>query len=270
MGKGALAVVALAVLVTPAIGAGYPFLNAAIDYTNQGRTADAIIWFDKAIAAGDLVPDQMRAAYYGRGAAQLAQEKYPEAVDSFTAALALKPGDGMISRARAFAYLALGEFDKAFPDLKSAHAKYPDDHFIDFQTALAAWRLGNYQEAKPIFARLINYEPNAWYWLQLANAKLGLPIDASEVVNVDWPNHIRALYAGKIDAETAMKVQAESPGAFTKACDANFYVGEWRLIHGEAAGETLVQKAAEVCTWDTNRNEKSIAIFEVNKLTGRK
>ena len=269
MGKGALAVLALAVFSAPAVGEGYPFLNAAIAYTNQGRIADAIIWYDKAIAAGDMVPDQTRAAYYGRGAAQLTQEKFPEAVASFTAALALKPGDGMISRGRAFAYLALGEFEKAYPDLKNAHAKYPDDLFIDFQTGLAAWRLEKYQEAKPIFARLINHEPNAWYWLQLANAKLGLPIDASEAGSMDWPNHIRALYAGRIDGETAMKIQNASPSAFVKACDTNFYVGQWRLIHGEAAGVALMQKAAEVCNWDSNANEKSIAIFEVNRRAGR-
>lgn len=273
MKKIALAISALAAFSAPAMAAGYPFLNAAISYTNQGRPSDAIIWFDKAIEAGDLVPDQMRAAYYGRGTAQLIQEKFAEAAVSFTAALAVKPGDGPSSRNRAFAYLALGEFEKAFPDLKNAHLKYPDDLFIDFQTGLAAWRLANYREAKTVFARLTSREPTAWFWTQLTNAKLGMPIDSvpTEIVNLpDWPNPIKALYVGAIDGEAVLKAQRESPSAAVKACDANFYVGAWRLAHGEAAGQALMLKAAEVCTWDGNSNEKSMAIFEVSKLADRK
>jgi tetratricopeptide (TPR) repeat protein len=271
MRRIALAALMLVATVAPALSAGYSFLNVGIDYFNQERYSDAIIWFDKAIDAGDLVPDQMRAAYYGRGMAHAVRREFSDAISSYTAALALKPGDGSIARDRASAYLATGQVENAFADLNIAHLKYPNDYLMDFQTGLVAWQLGRYDDARAVFVRHTKRYSNAWLWLQLANAKLGMPPVSIEDTKFDakqWPNPLKALYAGQIDADAVLKAQRESPAAGAEACDANFYVGQWRLVHGEiVAGKPLMQKAAEVC--DGTSLEKSMAFFEVKKLMGQ-
>ena len=57
-----LAALLLASGVSPAAAAGFSDLNVGISLFNDGRYGDAIAYFDKAIAAGDLVPDQMHVA----------------------------------------------------------------------------------------------------------------------------------------------------------------------------------------------------------------
>jgi hypothetical protein len=32
-----------------------------------------------------------------------------------------------------------------------------------------------------------------------------------------------------------------------RLCEANFYVGEWQLLHGDAGGKALLQTAARDC-----------------------
>lgn len=272
MRKIILAAAMLAASFTAAIGAGYDLLNVGIDYFNQERYADAIVWLDKAIAAGDLIPDQMRVAYADRGLAHASQHEFESAISDYTAALALKPNDGFIARQRGLLYMAAGQYQNAVGDLAAAHLRYPDDLFIDFQTGLVNWRLGRYDDARTIFARLTHQEPTAWLWLQLSNVKSGAPlapIEDKNFVPTQWPNPLKALYAGQMDEDAILRSQKNSRTMAGEACDAYFYIGEWRLAHGDIpAGKSMLQKAAEAC--ENSSNEKALALFEIKNLDGTK
>jgi tetratricopeptide (TPR) repeat protein len=124
MRKTILALTLIA-LATPAAGDGYSLLNIGIQYANDEAWDNAILWLGKAIDAGDLLPDQMRAARYNRAKAYAASGRSGTAIPDFDAALALTPDDVEILTERAFAYVADSHGDQALADLKKAREKNP-------------------------------------------------------------------------------------------------------------------------------------------------
>jgi hypothetical protein len=66
MRKILFAAALLATSFTVAVGAGYDTLNVGIQYANDEAWDNAILWLGKALDAGDLLPDQARAAHYNR------------------------------------------------------------------------------------------------------------------------------------------------------------------------------------------------------------
>lgn len=262
------ALLALAPVSAMAAG-GYGMLNAGIDYYNQGRYDDAITWLGKAIDAGDLQTDQLHIAHLDRGLSLQHQEHNREAIEDFSAAVALAPGESEAVTSRAFAYLAVGEMDHAVSDLSAAHEKYPKDTEIDRLMGLADWQLGRYAEAQKVFARIEKADVTAWFWQQLSNVKLGKEVDQTNAPQYDphqWPNPLKEFYMGRLQSDAVMKLADAGEG---QACDVNFYVGEWFLVHGDkVAAEPLLEKAIRGCP-DAG-NEPRMAAFELKKMAGGK
>lgn len=276
----ALLTVILAVCTGSARGTGYDFLNVGIDYYNQERYADAVIWLDKAIAAGDLVPDQQHVALVDRGVSHAALGHNDPAIADFTAALAIQPDEMLVLANRSFAYVAAGQPDKALEDLSLLQKKKPNDDLIGFQAGLVNWQLGRYKAAAASFTPAAENDgnPYAWLWLQLANVKLGQPITPFHLNNYAvagvhirkadpryvWPGPILSLFAGEKGEDsviTAVKTQGNSEGA---ACEANFYLAEWRKLHGDAEGAApLMARAAAECP--NGYIELPMAKFEMRK-----
>jgi tetratricopeptide (TPR) repeat protein len=127
MGKSALAAAIWVAWAMQAICAGYNNLNVGIDYLNQGRDADAIIWLDKALAAADMVPDQVAVARMDRGIAYINSGEPQKAIADFTAALVLRPGDFKLLSDRSFAYVAAKQPELALADIATLQARKPDN-----------------------------------------------------------------------------------------------------------------------------------------------
>jgi lipoprotein NlpI len=281
MRRIALAALALAVMAKSAVCAGYSLLNVGIDYLNQERYSDAVIWLDKAIAAGDLNPDQLHIAYVDRGVAYSMQQQPDRAASDFTSALAIVPDDLQTVAKRASAYIEANQTDKAINDLSDLQKKRPHDVNIVFQRGLLDWEMDHYADAASAFSETFanGNHAYAWLWLQLARLKQGqdLGVYRSETQDIAgmhikatmqqvWPMPLISFYGGGMDEAavlTAVQKDGENEG---QLCEANFYIAEWRKLHGDATGaKPLMEKAENDCP--INYIERHMAKFELRKLS---
>jgi tetratricopeptide (TPR) repeat protein len=278
MNKKTLAVLLLAGWAGSASAEGFSSLNIAIDYLNQRRYVDAINWFDKAIAAGDLNPDQMHVAYLDRGQARAQLRRPQEAVADFTEALAIRPNDLTAQTERSFAYLDDGQIEKAADDMAAAQMTASKIPRIIFYRGLIAWEMGRYSAAAEAFSGLADTGyTDGWLWLQLANIKqdkpgtkyggMRLPNGKIAALGIPywWPGPVMSFYAGSNtegDVLEAMDGEFASQGT---ECQGNFYLGAWRLVHGDGTGaKLLLQKAINACP--AGNIEWRMATFELKKL----
>src|SRR5579883_2594535 len=121
----AFAALVAAVLAVPAKAGSYDELNAGIQLYNLGDCKVAIAEFDKALAAKDLIPDQVYIAHYDRGRAHLALSQFDQAIEDYSASLALRPGETQVLLDRSVAYLDAGKLDQAMSDLDRLVAAHP-------------------------------------------------------------------------------------------------------------------------------------------------
>lgn len=279
MQKPALAAVLWAASAIPAICAGYNNLNVGIDYLNQGRDADAITWLDKALVAGDLVPDQIAVAHMDRGIAYTNSGEPEKAIADFTAALAIRPGDFMLLSDRSFAYVSANQPNKALADIATLQASKPANIGLSFQRGLVEWQIGRYGDAQTAFAKAADAgQSYGWLWQQIATLKQGGTVAPYRPPQFDvvglhykgqaqngWPDQIIALYAGEHDESYVLAALGKADASAGMTCEGNFYVAEWRILHGDkAGGKTLMEKAASDCP--AEYVEHRMAKFELEKL----
>ena len=278
MKKIAIAVLLLAGWAGSASADGFSFLNVGIDYLNQQRYADAVTWLDKAIAAGDLNPDQMHLAYLDRGQARAQLNRPQEAVADFTAALAIRPNDVGAQIQRSFAYLDAGQLEKSADDMAAPQIGTSKIPRIIFHRGLIAWETGRYPAAAEAFSELADRGyADGWLWLQLANTKQNKAVtkyagvrraDGSIVISgipYWWPGPAMSLYSGDKTEDDVLKAMESDFASQSTECQGNFYLGAWRLVHGDAGGaKLLLQKAMNACP--AGNTEWRMAAFELKKL----
>jgi lipoprotein NlpI len=278
MKKIVLAMLTLAVGAAPAVGAGYNLLNVGIDFFNQERYTEAITWLDKAIAAGDLSPDQLHVAHMDRGIAYSQTDQPEKAITDFDAAIAIRPDDALTIENRAFAYVAADHPDKALLDLVALKKSAPDNVSFDIARGLVDWQLGRYDDAAAAFSPMAEYGYySAWLWLQLANIKQGKPVTIYSVrvpsgggiyrqgIPYDWPGPLMSFYFGNQSEDDVLNAVNGKSESEASVCEANFYLAEWHLVHGDSAGaKSMMQKAAEDCP--RNYIEWRMAKFELKNL----
>ena len=95
----------------------YDDLNAGIHLHNLRQWSASIAAFDKALAAGDLLPGQQFLAHMDRGLAHQAQLDYELALADYSACLALQPKNATALSERATVYMETGKLAEAAVDL---------------------------------------------------------------------------------------------------------------------------------------------------------
>jgi lipoprotein NlpI len=76
-----------------------------------------------------------------------------------------------------------------------------------------------------------------------------------------WPAAIIDLYLGKVGTDAALAAATNS----VERAEAEFYVGEWHLLHGNHAGAvTALQAAVKGCP--DNFIEHTAAVVELKRL----
>jgi lipoprotein NlpI len=87
-------------------------------------------------------------------------------------------------------------------------------------------------------------------WRYLARERAGedgaaeLETNAARLKSNDWPRPAINLYLGKTSPEELLS----AAGKPEERCWAQFYVGEWSLLHGDrAAAATALQAVADTC-----------------------
>jgi tetratricopeptide (TPR) repeat protein len=257
MKKTAMAAILLVATSASSLSAGYEDLNAAISYRNQGQYDDAIIWFTKAIQDGDLTPDQTRIAYLDRGLSYATMKDTKNAIADYSAAIAAQPDDLLPYENRAATYIALGNFEMAYADYGTLLKLRPHDYSTRMIFGWMSWQLGQFQSAADAFYYFEKTKTEAWLWLQLANVRLGKPVDdftdASSALGLSvmrankiWPRPMARFFQGNLSEADALGAAPEND-----VCAAHIYAGLWRLVHNDHAGaETLLKVAENKCGKD--------------------
>jgi lipoprotein NlpI len=74
-----------------------------------------------------------------------------------------------------------------------------------------------------------------------------------------------SLYAGNQTEDDVLKAMENDFASQSMECQGDFYLGAWRLVHGDAGGaKSLLQKAVKAC--HAGNVEGRMAAFELKNL----
>lgn len=283
-----LAALLVAGLATPGFCAGYDQLNAGIALYNLRDWDGAIAQFNQALNSGDLLADQRYIAQLDRGRALAAKGELDAALRDYSACVEQRPDDSDPLFSRAELYLAAGqpeaaqkdaqtairaEFEfveshslrarafelqgdaaSALKDYQAIHDRTPANASIMFDIGITDYLSGQFDDATAAFRKddPAHYAYD-WLWLALTNVKRGVPISQPASRQFDssrWPAVLMNFFQGEGSEETvhAAAAQGEARLQQGQTCEADFYLAEWRRLHGDNAGaKLLLQKAARDC-----------------------
>lgn len=265
-----LAALLLAGSTMSAGAASYDDLNAGISYFNQEQYDNAIVWFDKALAAGDLIPDLKHVAHLDRGMAYAAKGEAQKAMADYTAAIAINPESTLGYRQRAKLYDSLNEKEKARTDYQLLLKIRWNDADALARIGWLSWQMNDFESAASAFAPHGGHDLHSWLWLQLVNVRLGRPLSEYRdgISGRFWPAHLVRFYRGVLTEENILKAASDAeignlPGKIKydyAICNAHFYAGMWRVVHGDRVGaapllKTAVEKCAGLTFKDIARTE---------------
>jgi tetratricopeptide (TPR) repeat protein len=218
------------------------------DYDN------AIVDYDRAIALNPRYED----AFVNRGAAHAAKGDADRAINDYTVALLLDGSDVTAYRNRGDAYVDKGDFDLALQDYDEAITRAPGDAAGYRSRGYLHFYAGEFAKSATDLARVAAAEPDDIYaplWTYLAAsrtdaanaAKKSLAAAASRSnagANPSWPHTVLELMLGSRTLEATVAA-ATTPA---ERCEAQFYGGEWMLLHADRVGAvTALRTAEEAC-----------------------
>jgi len=188
--------------------------------------------FAAAIADFDSVIDQQN-------------HDYRQALQDFDKGLGLEPRNALILRDRAIAQRDAGNYDQAVDDYEeamrlgfSAVDPHPLADLLFFQ--------GRFHQSAQTLQQVVRNRPDdrhAALWRYLALGKANEDRSAARELTEQsarvatdkrWPTAVFEYYLGKIDDSSlyAATDSAEEPQKTEQQCQANFYIGEAKLLKG--------------------------------------
>lgn len=226
-----------------------PYADLGQLNVREGKYDDALKDYD---AGFEAMPDVLD-FYVIRSQAYRLSGQYEKALDEAESAIERNRKYAEAYLARALAEDDSGTTEAAMGDYDKAHDGDPDDTDIALHRGIALWKLGRYADASESFRH--GTDAYSLIWRYLANAKLGehgtkSMDDAAKYTDTAWPAPIVQLFAGTAQPDSVLAAAASKTGfdRIAKTCDANFYVGEWRILKGDtAAGKPLLEAAANSC-----------------------
>jgi len=227
----------------------------AIIYYDRGNAHRMKRDYDKAIADYDraiTLDPRYEDAFVNRGVAYAAKGDTDRAISEFTTALMLDAGDAAAYRNRGNAYVDRGDLALAREDYDEAIQRAPRDADGYRSRGYLHFYAGAFAAAADDLARVLASEPDDTYamlWRYLAAARAGMAnrdgrLKRSASGGADWPAPVIELLLGSRTAEATVAA-ASTPA---QQCEAQFYVGEWKLLRGDKVGAAAAwQVAAESC-----------------------
>lgn len=255
----------LGVTLGAAWGAAYDDFVKAGELRRVGNADGALAAYTAALSAGDLAPAYAPDAYISRAQIYMARGQCAVALADVDAALKLRPAllDGL--RLRATVQDCLGKADAALADLGALIAAAPvaqnyalrgqyhwfhnsfDRAAEDFATSLSLHNPRNF-DWQPVGYSL------GWYAIAAKRAGSFAPADFAEKAkkfDLDpWPGAVVSFFLGKITEDKLYKEAGEGEKDAPKfhKCDADFFLGEWRVGSGDAAGgKALLETVVKEC-----------------------
>jgi tetratricopeptide (TPR) repeat protein len=237
----------------PNIALGYA--GRAIVYDEQGNLDAAIADYTTIIG----FEPRSAEVYALRGSAWRRKNAFDRAIADDDKAIDLDPNLYGVFFERAQANMDKGDYDEAVSDaLKGVRLK-PDDLDGRMSLGLAQWSDGDFAGASTTFGQLQGARPGFAYgalWRVLAAGHAGqlyeqqFAQDSAAVDKVKWPAPLIQLYLERSTPEAARAAAANAdPEIFgQQICEANFYSGEWQLLHGQqAAARPMLEEALAKC-----------------------
>ena len=187
------------------------FVNRGVAYAAKGEPDRAIADYTTAL----LLDGSDVAAYRARGDAYVDKSDLALARQDYDEALRRAPGDADTYRSRGYLHFYAGDFAATAADLARVVAAQPDDAYAMLWAYLATART------------------------DAAGARASLSAGAARAGGA-WPRPIVDLFLGASTVDSTIAAATTPP----QRCEAQFYGGEWKLLHGDRAGAATELKAA--------------------------
>jgi TonB family protein len=246
------------------------WLARARVFSQANRWADAEADYSKTIE----LDSRLGVAYRERGWINLTLGKVAVAMEDAEAALRLDPKNKDVLYLHAFALRADGKYREALADLDTLMPVKDQNVYINH--AITQFDLGNYAEAEEDFFKSVfpfNNDLSVYNWIHILRTKRGMDDDPLYAVmylpNGSWVLDIANLYRGRQSLEQAeanMKADRAHPVLQKNwPCSAEFYLGEYKLAHGDVAGAKSDFNA--VTPTNCSYAEATAAVAELKRLS---
>ena len=251
--------------------------RAAAAY-NAERWKDAVADYSAVIALKDSehFNDGVLAFFYlQRGRAAAAGGDNEAGLADVETALRLNRRIDQGQFRRASMRRAVGKYEEALEDYTEMAGD--DDAIVWFNRAVTFFCLGKYREAENDVRRYLRQyrdEISSYAWIHIFRIKQGLPDDEkysklkSPFAKNDWISQIADLYRGRQtieQTEAAMKAsQADPQQKDNWPCSTRFFLGEYKLEHGDVAGAKA--DFAAITPSNCNYAEAAAAAAELKRL----
>ena len=187
--------------------------------------------------------------FVNRGVAYALKGDFDHALSDYYEAIRIDPKYARAFGSRGHVFRHIGNYARAISDYSEALRLDPTDTGVYADRGFVHFLTADYPQATADLAQAIAGlpEPYPMLWRYLARARAGgdgtgeLATAAGRLKTKAWPYPIVEFYLGKRSAED---MAAAATGA-EERCEAQFYLGEWRLVRGDRAKAKEALEAAK-------------------------
>jgi lipoprotein NlpI len=252
---------------------GVAYNNRGLAYRDMGDLERALNDFNEAVDLDGKNPS----AHYNRGEVYRAKGDLDRAAVEFSEAMRLDGKDADPLIARGIVYRVKGDNDRALADLNEAIRLNPKSEAAYFNRGLTYLYSGALPLALADLGQAADLDPKDAYtalWVdivaQRSKAPSPLPQAVARIDMNAWPAPIVRLFLGEMALPAALAAagDADARKARDRACEANFYGGQWALRQtkrdAKKEAARLFTLAASDCP--PSFNEASAAKAELKAL----
>ena len=228
--------------------AAWAYVNRGTAYGRKGDPDRAIADYNTAIELDPKDAD----GYYNRGNAYRDKGDLDRAIADFNKAIEINPKYTYAYNNRGNAYRRKGDPDRAIADYSKAIEINPKDAGAYYSRGSTWFIKGDFSEASADFLHVIelNDASYAMVFRYLARSRGGeaagpeLDTNAGRLKTKEWPYAVIELYLDR----RAPKATLNAAGNPAQQCEAQFFIGQWHVLKGNAAeAETALKAAVETC-----------------------
>jgi tetratricopeptide (TPR) repeat protein len=207
--------------------------------------------------------------YVNRGVAYALKGDFDHALSDYYEAIRVDPNYARAFGSRGHVFRHIGNYARAISDYSEALRLDPSDPGVYADRGFVHFLVADYPRASADLAQAIAHlpEPYPVLWRYLARTRAGgdgtaeLATAAAQLKTKAWPYPIVEFYLGKRNAED---MAAAAAGA-EERCEAEFYLGEWRLLRGDRSKAKEALEAAKA-TCPASFYEHDGAIAELGRI----